>query len=132
VGKSKNPNNYSDVAAVLDAAIAAGGEVTYKCKHYAEAYRWRARAYHLRKLLAELAMHNTPPGMAPTTRYDHLFLTMDEKLPKEQRTEVKITFRKPSGTLVDRNGKVIEIARVQDVVRDPMQDQVEDLLGGLG
>lgn len=130
MSKSRNPNVYSDVAAVLDAAIAAGGDVIYQCKHYAEAYRWRARAYHLRILLRELAEEVTPPGIAATTKYDHIFLSIDTKLPRDERTQVHISFRKPTGVLL-KDGKEIAVTLNRDVQHDPLQEEMDALLGDL-
>lgn len=127
MGKSRNPNTYSDVAAVLDAAIAAGGEAIYETSHYAEATRWRARAYQLRLLLRDLAAETLPPGMAPTTRFDHLLLTIDKKEP----TKVRISVRKPTGRLVTPEGKPIEVAGPRDVQRNPLQDDIDDLMKDL-
>jgi hypothetical protein len=134
MGTSRNINVYADIAAVLDAAIAAGGGV-YECRHYAEAYRWRARAYHLRILLRELAQEITPPGMAAVTKYDHIYLTIDTKLPRDERTKVGIVFRKPTGVLRDKDGNEIVITQNHDAQRqladDRLQAEMDELLGDL-
>lgn len=48
----KSINAYSDVRAVLDAAVTAGGG-TYTLQSANQAVRWRQRAYMLRKLIWE-------------------------------------------------------------------------------
>lgn len=127
MGKSRNPNTYSDVAAVLDAVLASGGEATYTADSPAAAVVFRARANHLRLLLRDLAAETLPPGFAPSSKYDHLVLRL-----KKDSCEVQIGLRKPTGALTLPNGTPIPIKLGRDVQRDPLQDEVEDLLKGLG
>lgn len=123
--KSKNPNVYSDVAAVLDAAIAAKQPTVYKTHHPAAAIAWRARAYQLRKLLLNLNAEVTPPGLAPTSKYDHVFL----QISKEDPCCVIISIRKPAGVLTTQDGTIIAVGMARDVQRDPLEDELDSLLG---
>lgn len=127
MGKSRNPNMYSDVAAVLDAVIASGGQAVYTSESPAAAHGWRARAYQLRLLLRDLQAQTLPPGLAPTTKYDHLILKVDTANPCNTIIEI----RKPAGTLAFPDGTPIEIAQVRDVQRDPLEDEMQRLLKGL-
>lgn len=126
MGKSRNPNTYSDVAAVLDAVLARGGEGKYRLSRRGEAIRWRQRAYQLRLILRDLAEKTCVPGQAPSTKYDHLVLLHDESDP----TLVTITTRRPVGVL-EVGGEVVTPGPTRDVQRPALQDDMESLLDDL-
>lgn len=123
--RSKHPNVYSDVAAVLDAALASRTTAVYKTGSPAEAIAWRGRAYQLRKILLNLSAETTPPGLAPVSKYDHIFL----QISKEDPSCVIISIRKPTGTLTTQDGTVIPVGVARDVQRDPLEDELDRLLG---
>lgn len=87
---SKNPLTYSDVRPVLDAALAAGGGA-YRLESYKHACIWRAKAYYLRKLLAE--GKQIAPGIIPSTPYDGMKLQIKDNV-------VYIRFNEPTGELM--------------------------------
>lgn len=129
MAKSKNPNTYSPEAAVLDAALSAlktTPSVIYETASYAEAVAFRSRAYHLRLLLRDLNAKTVPPGFAPSSKYDHLFLQIPGK-----EAKVIISLRKPAGTLITQDGTRIPIGDARDVQRDPLQNDLDDLMEGL-
>src|SRR5688500_6670677 len=82
----KSPAQFSDVASVLDAALAAGGGL-YRLPTEKKAIRWRHRAYSLRALLQRLdhaRKQHIEPG---TSAYDQMILRIDERDPCVVRIE---------------------------------------------
>lgn len=130
MAKSKNPNSYSPEAAVMDAALSAlqrTPSVIYDAGNPAAAIAFRSRAYHLRLLLRDLHSKTLPPGIAPMSKYDHLFL----QIPKDKPSTVVLSIRKPAGTLTTQDGTVIPLGPARDVQRDPLQDEADALIEGL-
>lgn len=95
---TNNPGAYADVSEVLDAAQAAGGAV-YSLETEKAAFVWRARAYKLRKLLLDLKARELEgiPGIAPSTPYDRMVLTLDG-------CDVVIKFSRSFGKLKSLDG----------------------------
>lgn len=73
----RNPNSYTDVVPVLQAARAQGGAI-YTLTSPGEAVRWRAKAFFYRTLLAQIATARSgnPPGFFPSTLWDDMVLTI--------------------------------------------------------
>jgi hypothetical protein len=133
---------YSDVRAVLDAAIAAGGG-RYTLKSRGAAIHWRARAYAFRKLLQRLQDEaNLIPGIAVNTPYDGMMLTIakDKDDPKfahlledERDRTVIIHPIRVVGVLTDTDGNVIDVTKQQKKEEsvDEFQRAAEELAAKL-
>lgn len=89
--RSNRLGMYSDVRAILDAALAAGGG-EYECATHGEAIHWRQRAYRFRKLFAET--------IAPReSHYDSIVM------PRPQESIVRITVRQQVGVFRPAEGQ---------------------------
>lgn len=133
---SKNPNEYSDIAAILDAVLPRGGG-TYKLPSYGSAVRWAQRAYNLRKALRETQLPTLLPGQAPFTKYDDMVLQVEKKrTPKGIKDDkgpamVTISFKRMHGELRDNAGNPIEPLGLRSVTKTPSEDEIDDMLKGL-
>lgn len=123
----KSPSQYSDVAAVLDAALARGGG-RYRLPTKGKAVQWRQRAYSLRKALALLDASRKPEGVPPITPYDQLILQIKDDDP----CVVVISIRAPEGVLEDMEGGAVRPRQTTDLVNDPEQEAILDLVKKLG
>lgn len=124
--RDPSPSQFADVAAVLDAAIAAGG-ATYKLPSKGKAIRWRQRAYSLRTLLLKQDAARKAPGIAPTSPYDSMFLRLLESDP----SVVIIETRQPEGVLTDSFGNIVTPKQRVDLVNDPLQQEADELVRNL-
>lgn len=106
---SRNPNVYTDVVSVLTAARKAGGAI-YTLPTAKAAVQWRARAYHYRSLLLNIARQRTgqPPGWFPSTEWDDLVLSHDPG-----SCVVRISFMEALGQLSTPEGEAIDIPVVK-------------------
>ena len=108
---SANTRSYAHIAAVLDAAITAGGG-RYTLESKKAAVRWRSQAYHYRMMLqreetAKLGL----PGRAGATPYDTMYLTLDD-------ATVVIGVQSVKGTLVV-NGEEVRLDKPALVPLEP-------------
>lgn len=127
----KNPNEYSDCAVVLDAALARGGGI-YTLPNYAAAVRWAQRSYNLRKALRELNAETLLPGQAPFTKYDDMVLRVEKKREdKSNPHKVTIEFKTLQGQLTTFEGEPIAIQPLQSTTPAPSSEEIEELLKGL-
>lgn len=95
---STNTTTYAHVAAVLDAAIAAGGG-QYALATPKDAIRWRAQAYQYRKLIErDLRAKLGVPGIAVSTPYDHMFLTIEGNVVKIGARQIEGVLTLPDGS----------------------------------
>lgn len=108
-----NPRAYTDVAAVLDAALAVGGaRYTPPANTRGAAINWAQRAYTFRKLLQRNA---APPGheFGPT-EYDSLKFRVDG-------SSVIIERSLPTGGLTDLEGNPIEAKEADIEIHSPKE-----------
>lgn len=127
----KNPNEYADIAAVLDAVLPRGGG-TYTLPTYAGAIRWAQRAYNLRKALRELSAETRLPGQAPYTKYDDMTLKVEK--PHENKSEphvVRIEFKRLQGILTDLEGNVVEPLGLRTTTPGKLEEEIDEMMKGL-
>lgn len=94
---AKNINNYNDVKAILDAAVAGGGG-RYHLPTKGKAVHWRQRAYTFKNLAQRNAQAtSTVPGYTPPTPYDEL--TFSLQAGAGDSFYVVIMIRQPEGHL---------------------------------
>lgn len=100
-----NLAQFSDVAAVLDAALANGGG-RYELPTPGKAIKWRQRAYTLRKTLSKLDAQKKLKllGASPSTPYDQMYLRIEP----HDRCVVLIEILKPEGRLTTLEGAPLE------------------------
>lgn len=128
----KNPNEYSDCAAVLDAALATGGGI-YTLPNYGAAVRWAQRAYNLRKALRELNAETLVPGQAPFTKYDDVVLRVEKKRPdKDQPHKVVIEIKRLQGVLTDLEGNPVEPKVLASTTPTKSEEDINSWLENLG
>jgi len=127
MGVSQNPNTYSDVEQVFQAARAAGG-AKYELPSRGDAVYWRTRAYTYRKLLGKLSASPLTPDIPGPTKWDDVKLTLEDK-------SVVIRFQGLTGKLhaLD-NDKPINVPEVQKKLipldaDDPLLEAAQSLLG---
>lgn len=122
---SNTIGSYADVQQVLDAALRTkGARYTPPNQH---PVRWRARAYHFRSLLMALKQKEVAafPGVAPTTAYDSMFLTVDGN-------EVVIEFRNiAQGTLRTLDGKPMDVTVETQAKTDDLEETARRFAEGL-
>ena len=116
MAQSTNITNYSDVRAVLDAALESGG-ANYEVPATAEkikefgpveaalraAKNWRFRAYYFRTLFRKQENHRLgmrPEDFTPSTPYDNIVLPV----PTDGRVFITVE-EAPSGKLTTLDGK---------------------------
>lgn len=123
---SKNPGQYADVAAVLDAALEAGGG-RYELHSKSAAVRWRQRANHYRRLLFEIEKDRTSvfPGLPASTPYDSLILTLDENV-------VVLAVGEPKGKLTSLKGKPLKFKQPTAEVDEELMREAKRLAESLG
>jgi hypothetical protein len=124
VSRGKTLDQFADVAAVLDAAMACGGAL-YSCPTNGAAIHWRQRAYTLRAMLRKLNAERTAPGVGISTKYDHVQIKIED-------TVCRIEMLKPQGVLTDLKGRPIQVGIARNVAQDPMVDEAALLLRELG
>jgi len=122
----RNPNSFSDVAAVLDTVLARGGSGKYRLARKGLAVRWRQRAYQLRLILLDLAAETCVPGQAPSSKYDHIVIRVDPDDP----CILHIETRRPVGQLTIGD-EVIVPGGVKDVQPPRHQEDMDRLLDDL-
>lgn len=122
--KSKSLGQYMDVAEVLDFALANGG-ARYTLATKGEAYNFRYRAYSYRQILRNLDAEAKAdkPGIAATTKYDILFLVIEDADP----CVVVVKLRKPKGTLSTLDGAEASMTGAAPNV-DPLEEEALLLL----
>lgn len=122
----RNPNSFSDVAAVLDTILARGGSGKYRLARKGLAVRWRQRAYQLRLILLDLAAQTCVPGQAPSSKYDHIVIRVDPDDP----CLLYIETRRPVGQLMIGD-EVVPTGPVKDVQPSRLQSDMDRLLDDL-
>lgn len=128
----KNPNEYSDVAAVLDAILPRGGGV-YKLPNYGAAVRWAQRAYNLRKAIREVQAPTLLPGQAPFTKYDDIVLRVEKKRSDPGNPHsVTIELKRLQGELTDLEGQPVDPYALKTTTPGAFGDDLEELMKGLG
>jgi hypothetical protein len=123
----KSPSQYSDVAKVLDAALAAGGGL-YRLPTSGKAIRWRQRAYGLRKLLIEID-EKRKQGLAPAgSPYDTMILRIHESDP----CVVRIETLQPEGELTTLGNAPMPalptVTAYDPIDDDPYLEEIKDLV----
>ncbi len=124
--RTKTLDQFTDVAAVLDAALTTGGGL-YTCLSYGSAVHWRQRAYELRSLLRKLNAQKVAPGQGVSTKYDSITINISKNSPV-----ARIELLRPKGVFTDLNGNVIDVGLAKNLAQDPMYDEAEALLRELG
>lgn len=122
-----SPSQFSDVAAVLDAALAAGGGL-YKLPTSGKAIRWRQRAYMLRSLLLKIDERMKQGTVPASTPYDNLVLRIRDDDPLTVRIEIE----QPEGILTTLNSTPLELKEKLKLIDDPFLDELEDLVARKG
>ena len=126
MARTRTLDQFADVAAVLDAAIASGGAL-YTCSTPGSAIHWRQRAYELRKRLREVNAQTTPPGVGVSTKYDGVTIVIEKG-----SAVCRIELIRPKGQLTDLAGNPIDVTVARNVAGDPMVDEAAALLLELG
>lgn len=119
---SSNTASFAHIGPVLDAALAAGGG-RYRLATKSQAIRWRAEAYHYRKLLEKEARARLIiPGLPVRTPYDTMLLTIEG-------STVVIGRQAPKGVLTDTEDQPLPLAKPRDpaVEEDELQLQADEL-----
>lgn len=115
--RSNRLGMYTDVAAILDAAIKAGGGA-YICETPGMAIHWRQRAYRFRKLYAE-THHPSGKGTSP---YDALILDIPDG-----GVTVRIRVRRQVGVFVANEATAHDIMLGPVEMGDELFDEAADL-----
>lgn len=111
---AKNISAYTDVHAVLTAALERGG-ASYRLPSASKAKHWRARAYMYRTLLRQSAQERTM--LSPSTPFDTMVLTISPNDPSLVQIHVQ---REAEGELLDESGNPIDLDR--DLAPPPAYD----------
>lgn len=73
---SKSPRDFPHIKEILDEAVARGG-VRFTLNSDKQAWRWRAQAYHFRKLVQREAQEQAGlMGTTMPTPYDGMFIQL--------------------------------------------------------
>lgn len=117
---SKELSNYSDIRAILDAAVAAGG-ARFTVASPGKATWWRQRANMFRVLFRREAQKgNLVPGLVLSTPYDHWEWVIDE----HDKCLILIRPMTAQGTLTDMTGNALQLAQKSPRGRDVREDEL--------
>lgn len=121
---AKSLGAFADVKQVFDAAL-AHGNVNYEMGSYAKAIAWRTRAYKYRNMLLENSAKalEATPGIAPSTPYDTIFISV-----LKGETKVVVHRQRPTGKLTTADGRPIELERLHLTIHaqvDPLQEEAD-------
>lgn len=100
---SSNINTYSDVAAILQQILEAGGTATFTLPSAGKAIQWRQRAYKYRLLLqAQYRTQANIKGYTPPTPYDRMKMV-------NTANRIQIDMEPaPEGTILLPSGKIVK------------------------
>lgn len=125
---SKSLASYTDVKAILDACVRAGGG-RYRLETAGRATQWRHRANAYRNLLRK--QHQVVESIVPPTPYDHLIF----RIYKEDPTVVVIEVNAPTGQLEGFDGKPLDTTVTAEVqlesTDDPLLEEALAFAAGL-
>jgi len=125
---TKTLPRFTDVAQVLEAALAAGG-ARYVLSRRGEAVKFRHRCYAYRAALARLDGERKAnmPGTAPSTRFDTLVIRIGAKDTAEEATLLS-EFNQPKGQILALDGKPLVPINRPSSADDPLLAEAQALL----